>query len=75
MPTIEDARTWRGHDAVGPDANKLGTIEDIYLDRETERAVLRELDRSARDRSLLVVTHRPGPLDLVDRVVRLDRPA
>jgi ATP-binding cassette, subfamily C, bacterial CydC len=45
------------------------------LDRETERAVLRELDRSARDRSLLVVTHRPGPLGLVDRVVRLDRPA
>jgi thiol reductant ABC exporter CydC subunit len=45
------------------------------LDRETERAVLRELDRSAWDRSLLVVTHRPGPLALVDRVVRLDHPA
>jgi ATP-binding cassette, subfamily C, bacterial CydC len=45
------------------------------LDRETERAVLRELDRSAGNRSLLVVTHRPRPLDLVDRVVRLDRPA
>jgi uncharacterized protein (TIGR02271 family) len=35
VPTIEDAKTWRGHDAVGPDANKLGTIEDIYLDQET----------------------------------------
>jgi sporulation protein YlmC with PRC-barrel domain len=35
VPTIEDARTWRGYDAVGPDANKLGTIEDIYLDQET----------------------------------------
>jgi uncharacterized protein (TIGR02271 family) len=35
MPTIEDARTWRGHDAVGPDANKLGTIEDIYLNQDT----------------------------------------
>ncbi|HMI72332.1 MAG TPA: PRC and DUF2382 domain-containing protein [Solirubrobacteraceae bacterium] len=35
MPTIEDAKTWRGYDAVGPDANKLGTIEDIYLDEET----------------------------------------
>jgi uncharacterized protein (TIGR02271 family) len=35
VPTIEDARTWRGHDAVGPDANKLGTIEDIYLDQES----------------------------------------
>jgi uncharacterized protein (TIGR02271 family) len=35
VPTIEDVKTWRGHDAVGPDANKLGTIEDIYLDQET----------------------------------------
>jgi uncharacterized protein (TIGR02271 family) len=35
VPTIEDAKTWRGYDAVGPDANKLGTIEDIYLDQET----------------------------------------
>jgi uncharacterized protein (TIGR02271 family) len=35
VPTIEDAKTWRGYDAVGPDANKLGTIEDIYLDEET----------------------------------------
>jgi uncharacterized protein (TIGR02271 family) len=35
VPTIEDARTWRGYDAVGPDANKLGTVEDIYLDQET----------------------------------------
>ena len=35
MPTIEDAKTWRGYDAVGPGANKLGTVEDIYLDQET----------------------------------------
>ena len=35
MPTIEDVKTWRGNDAVGPDANKLGTVEDIYLDEET----------------------------------------
>jgi ATP-binding cassette subfamily C protein CydC len=43
------------------------------LDRETERAVLRELDAFARDRSLLIVTHRPAPLALADDVVRLDR--
>jgi uncharacterized protein (TIGR02271 family) len=35
VPTIEDARTWRGYDAVGPNGNKLGTVEDIYLDQET----------------------------------------
>jgi uncharacterized protein (TIGR02271 family) len=38
VPTIEDAKTWRGYDAVGPNANKLGTIEDIYLDQETGEA-------------------------------------
>ncbi len=35
MPTIEDVKTWRGQDAYGRDGEKLGTIEDIYLDRET----------------------------------------
>jgi ABC-type transport system involved in cytochrome bd biosynthesis fused ATPase/permease subunit len=44
------------------------------LDGPTERALLRELDAFAKDRTLLVVTHRPAPLTLVDGVVRLDRP-
>jgi ATP-binding cassette, subfamily C, bacterial CydC len=44
------------------------------LDGQTERALLRELDDFVRDRTLVVVTHRPAPLALVDRVVRLDRP-
>jgi len=35
VPTIEDVKAWRGNDAVGPDDNKLGTVEDIYLDQET----------------------------------------
>ena len=35
MPTIEDVKTWRGQDAYGRDGEKLGSIEDIYLDRET----------------------------------------
>ena len=35
MPSIEDVRTWRGQEASGRDGQKLGTIEDIYLDRET----------------------------------------
>jgi ATP-binding cassette subfamily C protein CydC len=42
-----------------------------HLDGPTERALLRELDAFARDRSLLLVTHRPAPLDLVGSVVRL----
>jgi uncharacterized protein (TIGR02271 family) len=35
MPTIDDVRTWRGKDVVGPDGEKIGTLEDIYLDRHS----------------------------------------
>jgi uncharacterized protein (TIGR02271 family) len=35
MPTLEDAKTWRGKDVVGPDGEKIGTLEDIYLDRQS----------------------------------------
>ena len=35
MPTTEDIKTWRGHEALGSDGDKLGKIEDIYLDEET----------------------------------------
>jgi ATP-binding cassette, subfamily C, bacterial CydC len=41
------------------------------LDAATERAVLRELDAFARDRTLLVVTHRPAPLSLTDELLIL----
>jgi len=37
MPTMEDVRTWQGRDVVGPDGDKVGTVEDIYLDRETDQ--------------------------------------
>jgi|tagenome__1003787_1003787.scaffolds.fasta_scaffold20214354_2 hypothetical protein len=35
MPTINDVQTWRGRDALGAGGDKVGTIEDIYLDRES----------------------------------------
>jgi uncharacterized protein (TIGR02271 family) len=35
MPTIDDVQTWRGERAHGGDGEKLGTIADIYLDRDT----------------------------------------
>jgi uncharacterized protein (TIGR02271 family) len=35
MPTTEDIKTWRGHEARSTDGDKLGKIEDIYLDQET----------------------------------------
>jgi len=35
--TREDVLSWRGHDMIGSDGDKIGSIEDIYLDRETEQ--------------------------------------
>jgi uncharacterized protein (TIGR02271 family) len=35
MPTVEDVRSWIGRELVGRDEEKLGTIEHVYLDRES----------------------------------------
>jgi ATP-binding cassette subfamily C protein LapB len=43
------------------------------LDRTTERAVLGALGDWCRDRTLVVATHRPAALELVDRIVVLEQ--
>lgn len=35
MPTTNDVRAWREQDLFGSDGDKLGTIEEIYLDNES----------------------------------------
>jgi sporulation protein YlmC with PRC-barrel domain len=35
MKTLEDVKTWRGLKLVDADGDKIGTIDDIYLDRQT----------------------------------------
>jgi sporulation protein YlmC with PRC-barrel domain len=35
MKTVEDVQTWRGMKMVDVDGDKIGTIEDIFLDRQT----------------------------------------
>jgi uncharacterized protein (TIGR02271 family) len=35
MPTLQDIRTWRGREVVDTDGDKIGTLEDIYLDRQS----------------------------------------
>jgi uncharacterized protein (TIGR02271 family) len=37
MPDATEVTEWRGRTAVDADGSKLGKIEEIYLDRETER--------------------------------------
>src|SRR3954466_5033173 len=36
LHTREDVLSWRGRDLVDNDGDKIGSIEDIYLDRETD---------------------------------------
>ena len=35
MRTLEDVQTWRGKKMVDADGDKIGTVEDIFLDRQT----------------------------------------
>jgi sporulation protein YlmC with PRC-barrel domain len=35
MKTLEDVQTWRGMKVVDADGDKIGTIEQIYLDRQS----------------------------------------
>jgi ATP-binding cassette subfamily C protein CydC len=45
------------------------------LDVATEQKMLERIDHRLRGRSLLLITHRPGPLKIVDRVVRMAGPS
>jgi sporulation protein YlmC with PRC-barrel domain len=35
MATLQDVQTWRGMKVVDADGDKIGTIEDVFLDRHT----------------------------------------
>lgn len=35
MATLDEIRTWRGREAMGPDGERIGKLDDIYLDRQT----------------------------------------
>jgi sporulation protein YlmC with PRC-barrel domain len=35
MATLDDVQTWRGKKLVDADGDKIGTIEDVFLDRHT----------------------------------------
>jgi uncharacterized protein (TIGR02271 family) len=37
MPTINDVRSWRGRDLVDADGGKIGSIEEIYVDSDTDQ--------------------------------------
>ena len=43
-----------------------------HLDGPTAEALVADVLDAADDRSVLLITHRPEGLDLVDRIVRLD---
>jgi sporulation protein YlmC with PRC-barrel domain len=35
MPSIETATSWRGHEMIDRDGDKIGTVTEIYLDEDT----------------------------------------
>ncbi len=35
MPTLQDVQNWSGQDAVDPSGDKVGSLDHIYLDRQT----------------------------------------
>jgi hypothetical protein len=37
MPTINDVRSWRGQDLIDAEGGKIGSIEEIYLDSDTDQ--------------------------------------
>ena len=45
-----------------------------HLDPETAQTLVRDILAAASDRSILLITHRPEGLDLVDEIVELERP-
>ena len=53
--TREDVLSWRDRDLIDNDGDKIGTIDDIYLDRETDRAGMGGRDdRPVRDQRTFV---------------------
>ena len=37
MPTTEEVTRWRGQNLVDSNGSKIGTVQDVYLDTETDR--------------------------------------
>ena len=35
MPTVEEVKSWSGRHAVGPDGEKVGKVDHLYLDRQS----------------------------------------
>jgi ABC-type transport system involved in cytochrome bd biosynthesis fused ATPase/permease subunit len=43
-----------------------------HLDHETAEELVRDVFAAASDRTILLITHRPEGLDLVDEILTLD---
>ena len=58
MKTVEDVQTWRGMKMVDADGDKIGTAEDIFLDRQTGEPAW----AAVRDRALRAASHTLVPI-------------
>jgi ATP-binding cassette subfamily C protein CydC len=88
LPEGLDTRVGEGGSAIsGGEARRIAVARTLLkeatlvildeptegLDGETERKLLERLDRRLAGKSLLLITHRPAPLALAERVVRLEK--
>ena len=51
MIPVENITDWRGQDVVDPDGEKLGKLEQVYFDGETDDAGVRRRQDRARSPS------------------------
>jgi len=54
LPPPETARAWQGRSVIDPDGARLGSVEDIYLDRETGQPEWALVDPDWSDQSAFV---------------------
>ncbi len=55
MPTLHEIQNWTGEDAVGPDGEKVGTFDHIYVDRETGEPTFAAIKSGLLNRNVSIV--------------------
>jgi uncharacterized protein (TIGR02271 family) len=55
MPTLHEIQNWTGEDAVGPDGEKVGTFDHVYVDRETGEPTFAAIKSGLLNRSVSIV--------------------
>jgi uncharacterized protein YrrD len=55
MAQVENLAAWRGKDLIDQDGNKLGKLEDVYVDTQTDEAIFGSLKEGLLSKHLTFV--------------------